>query len=159
MEMGLVAWSDVEHEFRDSYGELPDITVLGTDLHCWQVFLDHCGTLGTSVKFTIDGTPSALPGTPLEAFAHRLADRVALLSISLDGLLLNTHFFGAEVIDMDMDPRELTENRFALLCEWILTIGRKLGRDVELTHEGGGTPILRFTAKDSTLSYIPVGGA
>lgn len=79
-----------------------------------------------------------------------------MLSVSLDGLVLNTHFFGEEAIDMDMDPRELTEPRFSRLCEWIVMLGKKLGKNIELQHEGGGVPILRFDAKNFSLTHVRI---
>ena len=140
--------------FHGAYGELPDITVLNTDLSCWQSFLDHCRTLGSKVEFTVDRRTAPIPETAQEAFDHRLADRVAMLSISLDGLVLNTYFFGVETIDMDLDPSELTEQRFQRLCDWIVLIGRRLVKNIEVQHEGGGTPILRYIVERDALEIV-----
>jgi hypothetical protein len=77
------------------------------------------------------------------------------LSINIDGLILNSHSFGPEFIELDLDPRELNENRFCELLDFMESLGRRLKRDVLLTPENDEEdPILKYDSKHDRIVKV-----
>lgn len=116
-------------------GSWRDLYVLGTCAADWNSMLAWVATAHSDgVRFTVDDQVRSLPATIQEILPLR---EVAspLLCVDLSGLDLRCHFFGDGDIEFDLDPRELSEARFQLLLEFMLSLGRRLSREVRLAPE------------------------
>jgi hypothetical protein len=116
-------------------GTWRDLYILNTEVHDWQRLLDHLHKNTDQLTFTIDGTPLALPSTMDAIFAvYEYAS--PLLCITLDHVQVNCHFFCAEQIEFDIDPRDITDaDTFALVLNFMADVGKTLSKEVRLTPE------------------------
>jgi hypothetical protein len=116
-------------------GSWRDIYVLGTSVADWDAVLGlvRAGRLG-SATYTLDTEPASGPESAAAAFAVR-EEASPMLSLDVEGLILNCHFFCDDVIEFDLNPAELSESNFAALMGWMRLIGSTLRRDVLLTEE------------------------
>jgi hypothetical protein len=71
-----------------------------------------------------------------------------LLSIDVDGIRINFHFFTENEIEGDLDPREIdSDERLGKLLRFLRTVGQGLSREVRLTPENCSDTVL--------LAYSP----
>jgi hypothetical protein len=110
--------------FWEHDGSLRDIYVQNTgDLH-WVRFDRLLNQY--DCKYTVDGMPQPFPGSR-SVFANRGASH--LLSISVGGPAINCHFFIAEQLELDIDPKEVTG---ILAHERVLIFVENLAEALEL---------------------------
>lgn len=125
-------------EHREAFevdGSLRDLYVLHTTIADWQMLLDHLKAAPYRISYTLDGNVAELPAQVGDIFAARHLS-APLLSILLEGMQLNCHFFTAEQIEFDLDPRQVTtEARYEALLRFIVDLGHVLGRRLILTEE------------------------
>lgn len=140
----MITPEDVPEVFEVD-GSWRDIYVLGTTTADWDVLLSGLrAQYSNRVRYIPHETPSELPAHSEGIFRVR-ADFSPLLSIDLDGLILNSHFFWSEEIEFDMDPRGLTPANFAELLEFLRWIGKRLRKVVLLTPENRqNIPLLAY---------------
>ena len=138
-------WRRLKHEFTWD-GSLRDLYVERTDLEHWQALLEFLRERQYSVSYQRGGQNEPVPVAAADVFADR--EKTHVLSITVDGILLNSHFFSPEEIELDIDPREIHDNsRFATLCHFMCELSKCLRRDILLTHENlKGAQILVFRA-------------
>lgn len=140
-------WDDVKHHFDpDETGSLPDLRVPHTSADDWQTLLDLVRERGWNHEYVEGATELPLPraadvfARPLDAECPQLRVRPS------EGVLAIFRFLADEEIDFDMDLRELQgQERLDLLCDFLRTLGRRLGKPVFMDPEGAhGHPFLAF---------------
>lgn len=121
-------------------GELPDVVVPGTSLTDWQAVLDLVVGSGWRWEYSVDGEVVSLP-PDLLASAH-----AALRVRPAPDLEVIFRPASVDEIDFDVDLRALqSQAGIDVLCGFLATIGRRLGKPVLMFAEGGaGPPLLRF---------------
>jgi hypothetical protein len=113
---------------------LRDIYVQNVTVDHWEKFLDFVRSRGFGIRYSRDGETAQLPSSA----AHILADKSCAhnLTIDLGGVGVCCHFFVADEIELDTDPREVTSptavNR---VLDFMGRLGAGLARDVILTEE------------------------
>jgi hypothetical protein len=79
------------------------------------------------------------------------------MSIEVDGILINCHFFTEQEIEFDIDPREITsEEKLSKVFEFMQRIGRLLQKEVIMTPENCQREIVfRYVPETNKIEYIP----
>ncbi len=155
-----VAWESVREEFALEDGSLRDILILGTDLTSWQRMLDRLRTAGYDLEYFCDNQPSELPANVSEAFPLSL-ERNRRLSVRFAGVLANCHFFTPEVIEFDIDTREIRgQEQLDAVFEFMRCLADAVGKEAILTPENClETVIFRIRPGDSAVEHRTFGGA
>ena len=153
-------WQEVKAEFKYD-GSLRDLYILDADMQTWQRALDWLRTSSYPLSYTIEKEQVELPADAGAIFSKRL-EASPLLSVDVQGIRINSHFFIAEQIEFDIDPREVNnEAQFGHLCEFMQRLGQHLGQSVILTPETSGREeeevILRYSPIRDQFTYTPVG--
>jgi hypothetical protein len=138
-------------------GSLRDIYVLNTSASDWDRLGSTLETSGLTLTQFADGQRAPFPAS----LANHIADpqrNASLLVIGLtDHLAINCHFFTAEEIEFDFDPRFVQgDNDFARLLDFMACIAQGLGKPVLLTPENlPGAPILSCDPHTGSWLYWP----
>ena len=91
------------------------------------------------LSFKTQGAISPLPADLSEVFDSR----DGLLSVNLDGMVLNCHFFGADEIEFDLDPCEVASaDKARALIGFMEILGTATRKPVILTHENAREAII-----------------
>lgn len=128
-------------------GSLPDVFVPDTSAEDWQAVFDLVEARGWQREFVQGDTALPLP-LATDALARPPdAELVELKVRPVPGMLAIFRLMSAEEIDFDIDLRELQgQDGVDTLCGFLGEIGRKLGKPVLMTSEGGSQahPVLGF---------------
>ncbi|KOX21632.1 hypothetical protein ADK67_26195 [Saccharothrix sp. NRRL B-16348] len=141
-------WDQVRSFFDpDLMGSLPDVFVPDTSAEDWQAVFDLVEARGWQWEFVQGDTALPLP-LATDALARPPdAELVELKVRPVPGMLAIFRLMSAEEIDFDIDLRELQgQDGVDTLCRFLGEIGRKLGKPVLMTSEGGSQahPVLGF---------------
>ncbi|MBB6170240.1 hypothetical protein HNR23_000300 [Nocardiopsis mwathae] len=136
--MADLRWEDVRGLFDpEPNGTLPDVHVPDTSVADWQAVLDLVRARGWRYAYTEEGAVCRLPTA--ERMVARRDEADPQLRVWPDpGVLAIFRPHSAEQIDFDVDLRELQgQQRLDVLCGFLRAIGRRLGKPVLMTPEGG----------------------
>lgn len=123
-------------------GSWRDLYVLDTDIRDWQGLIDRLRLRDTHLTFSLDGVQQPLPSDLQAVFAAR-EQASPLLSIFLDHVQINCHFFDPSQIEFDIDPREITDAAaFRHLLNFMDVVGSILHKEVRLTPENAPDIVL-----------------
>jgi hypothetical protein len=126
-------WEDYKIEFEPD-GSLRDIYIKDVELSDWQAFIDFLRRTDANLEYFVEGEPAELPQSIAEVVISQ--DHPYLLTIGLDGLTVNCHFFIPEEIELNIDPREIdSEAKAKVVFRLMSTVGRALNKQVILTPE------------------------
>jgi hypothetical protein len=117
-------------------GGLLDIYVLGfgTTLDDWGRFVEFVRR-SYPTEFRVAYERREMPNDPSAIFEVGENDPV-LLAIFVDGVQINCHFFWAEELELDVDPREVrTPEMGRRVLDFLKQLGDALNRSVLLTAE------------------------
>ncbi|MDO9076013.1 MAG: hypothetical protein Q7U72_01030 [Brevundimonas sp.] len=145
-------WERVRHDFEWD-GALRDIYVLETSEDDWQRVLDALRQWTPVPVFKRNETITPFHGQAADALSD---PNGGLLSINVAGMVFNCHFFGADEIEFDLDPREVTEPEQAeAIGRFMGMLGNATGKPVILTYESGRTEIIcRWSPATRTAEWI-----
>jgi hypothetical protein len=141
-------WDDVRNFFDpDLMGTLPDVWVADVSVDDWQAVLDLVGGSGWRSEYSVGDVVMPLPRA--EQVLSRPADTEcpSLRVWPAPDVLAIFRFLSEDTIDFDVDLRELQgQDRLDLLCGFFAAIGRRLGKPVLMSSEGGleDHPVLGF---------------
>ncbi len=147
-----MAWPSVASHFQPQDG-LRDIYVLNTTSADWGTAY-HYFLRRYPHSFRRDGLEQEPPGN-VEDILDATGDAAFLLTLHVAGLELNCHFFTVDEIELDLDPQEVNdENSLAAVTNFLLELGRLLGRRVILTAEDAQDAIiLEYSLVDDDIRY------
>lgn len=136
-------WDEYKVEFIPD-GSLRDIYIKGVDIDDWQSFIDFLRSTEATLDFYIEGEEAKLPDCIKDIVLDR--EHQYLLSIRLDGVTVNCHFFTLVEIELDLDPKEIdSETRAKVIFRLMSTVGRVLNKQVILTPENAEEqPIFKY---------------
>lgn len=101
-----------------------------------------------------DGEPLPLPeALDVEPFTspHRY-----LLSLDLAGVQLRCHLDDLQRLDLEFDPGTVDSPGRALILFRIMSmLGRRLNREVQLTHPARAAPLFRYRPGNGPVEYLP----
>jgi hypothetical protein len=128
-----VNWEQYQKEFEWD-GSLRDIYIFKTSLDDWQKLLDFTRAGRYTFEYKIDGDAVALPERAATIFERE--NSRSLLSANVGNLLLNCHFFTADEIEFDLDPREVkVERDLEELFDFLRRLCRISNKQTALTPE------------------------
>ncbi|MFI0724364.1 hypothetical protein [Streptomyces sp. NPDC021224] len=140
-------WEDVTDIFApELMGALPDGCVSGASVEDWQSVFDLVRSCGWAWEYSTDGAVGPLPSAA-EALTHHADAVLAELHVwPVPDVLVIFRPMSTEEIDFDVDLRELQgQEGVNVLCQFLTTLGRHLGKSVVMTAEGDyGNPVLGF---------------
>ncbi|MGW7208054.1 hypothetical protein [Streptomyces sp. NPDC054837] len=155
--MSDLLWRDVKEYFDpDVTGSLPDLRVPHASAADWQALLDLVVERGWSHEYREGATELPLPRAA-EVLARSLDAECPQLRVRpAENMLAIFHFLAEEEIDFDMDLRELQgQERLDLFCNFLRTVGRRLGKSVFMDPEGAcGHPFLAFDAVADRVVFL-----
>ena len=104
----------------------------------------------------MQGDACPIPEQAEQLFTLGQQGSVVLL-IDQDNLGINCHFFQADEIELDLDPRAIhTELRFQRLQTFMQVVGTELDKNIILTPENCPTiPMIGFNPQTKTFTYFP----
>ena len=142
-------------DFLAPDGSLRDIYVLGTGLEDWDRVLTSLTSRYTTVEYWGDGrTRSSLPkAETIFAFRQQTSP---LLRVTLNGVILQCHFFTPDEIEFDFVPKEIdTPERLQALLEFVETLGQSTGKTVVVTLENHPEwAFLRYDPHRSAMEHV-----
>ena len=122
-----------QHAFHQD-GSLRDIYIQNVNVEHWERFFDFVRSSCFELRYFRDGEAAQLPPSA----AHILADKSCAHNLTIDvgGVGICCHFFIADEIELDIDPREVTSlSAVDSVLDFITGLGACLARDVILTEE------------------------
>ncbi|RLU87527.1 hypothetical protein CTZ27_23165 [Streptomyces griseocarneus] len=140
-------WDDVKNLFDpEMEGCLPDVFVRGTNADDWQAVLDLIPAQGWWSEYAEGRAVMPLPSAGRILSRSPDAECPQLRVRPVPDMEAIFRFLSDEEIDFDVDLRELQgQERLDLLCGFLRTIGRHLGKPVVMSPEGSyGTEMLRY---------------
>lgn len=142
-------WDDVKGFFDLEWeGCLPGVWVTGTTVQDWQAVLDLVVASGWRSEFSEGGVVRPLPRAGEVLSRPADAECADLRVWPAPAVLLVFRLESADEIGFDVDLRELQgQERLDVLCGFLRTLGRRLGKPVVMTPEGDwdrSRPVLGF---------------
>jgi hypothetical protein len=132
-------WDDISWFFdAELMGTLPDVCVRGASADDWQSVLDLVVECGWRFEYSEGAHPRPLPGAAAVLSRPADAERPELHVWPAEDMLAIFRFYAADEINFDVDLRELQgQERLDIFCGFLATIGRRLGKPVLVSSEGG----------------------
>ncbi|MDX3800518.1 hypothetical protein [Streptomyces sp. AK04-3B] len=140
-------WDNVKDFFDpDLMGALPDVCVEGASIEDWQSVFDLVRSCGWVWEYRDGDVLMPLPSAEAVLSRPADADTVALRVWPVADVWVNFWPMSPGEIDFDVDLRELQgQEGVDILCGFLDSIGRLLGKPVRMTAAGdGGNPVLGF---------------
>ena len=139
-------------------GSLRDLYVLDTTIGDWQRLIDFLRESEYRIVYSVNGQVAKLPRLVEEVFEIH-DEVVVLLSVDIDGIKFNCHFFCEEEIEFDFDVREVSDKaRLAQLFDFMVNVGRAVGSNVLLTPENAPeAPLYAFNLSRGKVEAIVAG--
>lgn len=129
-------------ELWERGGSLRDVYFLGIRPEHWQGFLGFVREFPH--QYSVDGQRRVLP--PLDRIVREAKHHAVLLTVLLDTVHVNWHFFCDDEMDLDLDSREITgptphEN----VLRFLARLFQRLGKRALITPEGNQeSPVLSY---------------
>lgn len=132
-------WEDVKGWFDlEINGDLPDGQVTGTTLEDWRSLVSLAHERGWRLELFEDGREVSPDDRGGDVFARVHEVAVTLRLWLTEEIGVNLWFFSPEEINFDIDLRELqSQQRLDVLCDFLRSVGRRLGKSVLVTPESG----------------------
>src|SRR5262245_48914492 len=129
----MVNWAQCRDYFEVD-GALRDIYTIGGGIEGWRALVKVLAN--ASPTFHVDGEIRRAPLSLEEAFSLRENCNV-LMRATWKGILLCSHFFTPDEVELDLDPREVdSAERFSALTDFMTLLAMESRRAVILTDEG-----------------------
>ncbi|MEH7389634.1 hypothetical protein V7149_19980 [Bacillus sp. JJ1503] len=135
--------------FKD--GSLRDIYIVDVDLTDWQKFFDWIRTSPWDIVYYKDGQETEYEETD---DAHFLKDNDyhILMSININGVLINCHFFSEDEIEFDIDPKEVKSITVVIaVFKFMKSLSKILDKESILTGENSPEYPLVTVKSDGTI--------
>jgi hypothetical protein len=152
--MAGVTWEQCRSDFAWD-GSWRDLYVRGASVKKWSSFLGALPSWPYRTEYRIGGEKAPLPPDAGQVF--RAKEKAASdLSIAVDAVVLNCHFFVEDELEFDLDPRQVDgAATFEALLGFMRRLGVLLEASVVLTPENLATrPIVEFDPRTSEFRYF-----
>ncbi len=102
-----------------------------------------------------DGVDHKPPGD-VENILAATREATFLLTLHIAGLNLNCRFFTVDEIELDLDPQDvMDEDSFAAVTNFMLELGRLLGKRVILTAEDTPDAVILDSLVEDEVHHYP----
>ncbi|MGG0177499.1 hypothetical protein [Gottfriedia acidiceleris] len=137
-------------------GSLRDIYILDANMDDWQKLIDWLCLSDWGIEFYIDGQKNTNIITNGSKLFEEKKNKSVLMSIDINGVLVNCHFFGEDEIEFDINPQEiigLTEA--SSVFEFMSKLSNILGKEIILTEENLlENPLVTVKSNGTLLIHI-----
>ncbi|MFF3024832.1 hypothetical protein ACFVRR_19620 [Gottfriedia sp. NPDC057948] len=117
-------------------GSLRDIYVLDVNLDDWQKLIDWLRLSDWAIQFYIDGQENTNKITNVSKIFDEKKKKSVLMSININGVLINCHFFVEDEIEFDINPKEIIGlSEVSSVFEFMSKLSNVLGKEIILTEE------------------------
>jgi hypothetical protein len=149
-----VTWDRCRSDFAWD-GTWRDIYVRGTTVKAWSSFLGALPSWPYRTEYQIGGRNAPPPSDAGEVFRAK-ETALSFLSIAVDAVVLNCHFFVEDELEFDLDPRRVDgAAAFEALLGFMRRLGMLLESPVVLTPENLPTrPIVEFVPGSGEFRYF-----
>jgi len=147
------SWQSVAHTFAWD-GSWRDIYILDTSATDWDVVIKDLSETAGDFRLFAGGDiwVAALP-----SFADMLAmreQRGVTSRFSIAGIGIKCHFFAEDMIEFDLDPREVSELNWPTLCNFLFHLSQLTNKLCRLTEEN--CPELWWLKADAVTGRLEV---
>jgi hypothetical protein len=134
-------WNEIKSQFECD-GSLRDIYIFGTHVSTWNKFLSEIRLSDYPIEFKHGGKLIDLP-TNIESIKQLQESDPTTLSISVNEIRVNCHFFITSEIEMDISPTEINSDlSFNSLIEFLKWLSNVANSNVVLTHENSQDDVI-----------------
>jgi hypothetical protein len=127
-------WNEIKSQFECD-GSLRDIYILDTDVSTWNQFLSEVRLSDYPIEFTHGGNLIDLPSN-IGSIKKLQESDPTTLSIFVNEIRVNCHFFITSEVEMDINPTEInSDSSFNSLIEFLKFLSNIANSNVVLTHE------------------------
>ena len=151
-----IEWSQVKSDFSPD-GSLRDIYFFNTDLEVWQKFLDSVKTSSFNHKMYRNGESCTLSLDIGKLFLER-ENSSLMLEIEKNGVIFNCHFFVEEEIELDISPKEITnQEALNVVLEFMQYFSNAINLPCVLTPENGpGMTIIQYNKNFNSSPVVVI---
>ena len=148
-------WDEYKKEFEPD-GSLRDLLISNTDVSNWQRLIDFLQRDKYHITYKENNRTVLMPRDIRDIFQKR-NEMPILMSVEVNGIIINSHFFTAQEIEFDIDPQEINnEEKLDQLFEFMREIGWLLQKEVALTPESyEAETIFRYVPETDKIEYNP----
>lgn len=132
-------WDEINWIFEPD-GALRDIYIENINIEDWKVLMDYLN-LNYIIKYGPTGENQIINKLNKEYLIQMLNDETGKMecktvSIIIDGIIINNHFFSVNEIEFDIDPREINSfEDYIKVINFMNQISQILGKPLILTGE------------------------
>ena len=134
-------WNEIKSQFECD-GSLRDIYIFRTRVSTWNKFLSEIRLSDYSIEFKHGGKLIDLPEN-IESIKQLQESDPTTLSIFVNEIRVNCHFFITSEIEMDISPTEINSDlSFNSLIEFLKWLSNVANSNVVLTHENSQDDVI-----------------
>lgn len=147
-------WSKALEDFRHCVGPLCDILIEGTTLRDWQAVMDALRRSEFDLEFKTGNRIVALPAD-LSGWLDPNSNETSSLRVFFANTSANCHFFAEELIEFDLQPRDIDGEAIAALSDLLRLLGEATGKPVLVQIENApDLPILCYEPDTAGFYYL-----
>lgn len=132
-------WDEINWIFEPD-GALRDIYVQDVEIEDWKILINYLNT-NHIVKYGLVGENKEINKIDLEYLIYYLNDEtgeleVKIVSIIIDDIIINLHFFSIDEIEFDIDPKEIYSfDNYKKILDFMNKVSEILNKPLILTGE------------------------
>lgn len=148
--------NELLNEIIKDDGSYRDIYIHQIDLGDWEKLLLLTTQSGWKVKFLKDNEEADLKHFSAEKIFQMKKDVCFLLSINLEGIIINCHFFDENEIELDFTPSQIhTLDQTHAIFEFIRILSKFFNKNVFLAPENFiESPYLSISPNGQIETYL-----
>ena len=127
-------WASIKDAFEWD-GSWRDIYILNTSSRDWDAVLAELKNESYNAKFFLGGEQQEHILSSYDSLKKSPNKPIGMLSVDIEGVQYNAHFFTDEELEFDIDPRQVTETNFPQVCDFLVMLSRITGKECLLTDE------------------------
>lgn len=132
-------WDEIKWIFEPD-GALRDIYVQNVEIEDWKILINYLNA-NHIVKYGLLGENKEINNIDLEYLIYYLNDEtgeleVKIVSIIIDDIIINLHFFSIDEIEFDIDPKEIYSfDNYKKILDFMNKVSKILNKPLILTGE------------------------
>lgn len=132
-------WDEIKWIFEPD-GALRDIYVQKVEIEDWKILINYLNA-NHIVKYGLLGENKEINKIDLEYLIYYLNDEtgeleVKIVSIIIDDIIINLHFFSIDEIEFDIDPKEIYSfDNYKKILDFMNKVSEILNKPLILTGE------------------------
>lgn len=129
-----IIWNQVKQSFIAD-GSLRDLYFFASNIENWKLFLEAVPESAFRYSLYKNGEPCEILMNIESVFAEK-ENSSLMLAIEKEGVSFNCHFFVEEEIELDISPKEVTDqSSLNIVLEFMAYFSQAIGLPCVLTYE------------------------